>query len=215
MIKLVLWDWNGTILDDLQISLAAVNRLFVSDGKPEIDLQRYYECVDTPISKFYEHFYDLSVTPFSHFGKIWRETYNELSSTLSLTPDCLDCLEHFRKMGCKQTIISASHADDVLPYIERFGIGHYFDKVITADDKNAGSKIEKAREYFASAGTLPDETIFIGDTTHDMEVAEALGVKGFLVTTGHQSEKQFFEAGIAKDRIVKLRDLVERISFNA
>lgn len=195
MIKLVLWDWNGTLLDDLSQSLEAVNVLLRSDGIPEIDAARYRECTDTPIAKFYAHFYSMEKTPFERVATVWRNAYNDLSPTLTLTNGALEALGYFRANGAVQAIVSAAHSEDVVPYAERFGIADYFDEIITADDRLAGSKIEKAKKYFEKKGIPAADTLFVGDTLHDLETARALGVRCILVRCGHQGEKEFAAAG--------------------
>ena len=191
MIKLVLWDWNGTLLDDVRQSLECVNRLLRRRNMSEITLEQYYSYVDTPIEKFYEHLFDMSTVDFTEIAKAYHQDYDAQSDSLSLNDGATEVLEYFSAHGVKQTIVSAAHRDMIDNVIDKFGIKHYFDSILSSDDLNAGSKIDRARHYFAQANVLPDETLFIGDTLHDLETAESLGVKCILTTKGHQSIKQF------------------------
>lgn len=57
---IILWDWNGTLADDGYASLLAVNDMLEKRSMPAITMEQYYAYIDTPISKFYEHIFDLN-----------------------------------------------------------------------------------------------------------------------------------------------------------
>ena len=73
MIRNVVWDWNGTLLDDVEASLVSVNDMLDSFSIPPITLETYYTYVDTPISRFYEHLFDLEKMPMSRLAPLFRE----------------------------------------------------------------------------------------------------------------------------------------------
>ena len=73
--KVVIWDWNGTLADDVGASLLATNDILKNHGKAPIDMVQYYEYIDTPISRFYAHLFDLDEVPMSVIGPEFSEYY--------------------------------------------------------------------------------------------------------------------------------------------
>ena len=63
--KTVIWDWNGTLADDGYASLLVVNDILAKRNMPPITMDQYYQYIDTPISRFYEHLFDLNKVPMS------------------------------------------------------------------------------------------------------------------------------------------------------
>ena len=80
--------------------------------------------------------------------------------------------------------------------VRHFGIRRYVDPILGLDDHYAESKLELGKAWLDSAGVDPDTVLLIGDTLHDHEVADALGVGCLLVAHGHQSEEQLARAGV-------------------
>ena len=72
--KLIIWDWNGTLYADRDISLMTVNYILDKRGMPPITLEQYYSYVDTPITRFYEHLFDMSKVSFDEniFGAFMK-----------------------------------------------------------------------------------------------------------------------------------------------
>ncbi len=191
MIKLVLWDWNGTILDDVYQSMEAVNRMLDRKNMPRIDIDKYYSLVDTPIERFYHKLFGTTDIDFAEIAHEFHNDYDEQIPTLSLNDGANEMLEYFESIGAKQAVISSAHVDMIEKVIDNFDVRKYFDVILASRDKEAGSKIERAKKYFENVRISPDETIFIGDTLHDFETAKALGVKCILTTQGHQTRREF------------------------
>ena len=83
--KYVIWDWNGTLLDDVGAALASVNDMLALRGKEPIDLVRYRECIGVPIIKFYEQVFDMANDDYQLIIKQFNEGYarHELDCGLS------------------------------------------------------------------------------------------------------------------------------------
>ena len=146
---LIVWDWNGTLLDDVYIALEAVNRTLRKRNMNEIDIEQYYSFVDMPIIRFYEHIFDLDKVPFSVLSKEFTEFTEAQESNLKLHDGVIEKLQDFKCRGCRQIIVSAAHIEQIKYYLEKFGIAEYFEAVLGADDFLAESKIERAEKYFA------------------------------------------------------------------
>lgn len=186
MKEYIIWDWNGTIIDDVGIALDAVNDMLRIQDRPEITLEEYRDAMDTPILRFYEHFFDMNETEFDWIAEHFQTYYNEHKEQLKLHEGVKELLETCRKQGCHQIILSSSHTEIIRFYAELFGVSGYFDAVLGADDLLAAGKIERAAAYFEQNKIPKAETVMIGDSVHDFEVSQTLGIDCILMSGGHQ-----------------------------
>lgn len=193
--KYILWDWNGTLLDDLTASLYAVNDMLKMYEKNEIDIEEYYSYIDTPIYKFYEKIFDLNVVTMDIIKPLFGELYEKNSGLVKLADGANKVLEFCSENKVKQYIISAAHIDDLLRYANKFNVTHYFEKIDAATDYDAGSKIERAKKLIEEQKIDKNTCVMIGDTLHDLDTAIALGVECILYSKGHTEEKILEKSG--------------------
>ena len=191
--KVVIWDWNGTLADDVYASLRATNDILKKRNIPPIDMERYYEYIDTPISRFYEHLLDLNEVPMEVIGGEFYEFYPKYFE--GLHQGAAELLEDLKQAGLRQVILSSAHRKNVEQDTVRFGIRDYFDDILAADDLLAAGKVERAKAWLAQQEIAPTEMVMIGDTLHDYETARAMGVDCILCAIGHQSEADLRTAG--------------------
>lgn len=186
--KHVIWDWNGTLVDDVEVAVGAVNALLTEHGLPALDAHSYRREFGFPVRKYYEKLgFDFARVPFEKLCDRFAEEYNSKRAKLArLFPDVQPLLESARR-GRKQSILSAAaqwHLDEIT---EHFAIRHHFDHVFGINDHFASSKLGRGRELIAASGVTAAETVLIGDTDHDCEVAGELGIACVLVADGHQT----------------------------
>ena len=209
MIRQILWDWNGTLLDDLQYGMDVRNRIFPAFNLPTIDsIEAYHAQFTFPIRLYYERagVTDDIFVPIAH---AWMDEYVRGFSTVPLHADALETLERFAAAGLMQTVLSASKLDLLTEQIAQFDIQHHFAAILGLGDIYAGSKEEIGRKYLQSCPIPPEETLMIGDTLHDAEVAAAIGAKCILVARGHQSRETLLTAGVpVVDTLKAAADLI-------
>ena len=182
----IIWDWNGTIIDDVGIALDAVNDMLREQDRPEITLEEYRKAMDTPILRFYEQFFDMDVTDFDWIAERFQSYYETHKDQLRLHEGVEGLLESCRQRGCHQVILSSSATRIIQFYAVLFGVADYFEAVLGADDLLASGKIERAVEYFEQNKIPKEETVMIGDSVHDFEVSQTLGIDCILMSGGHQ-----------------------------
>lgn len=195
MMKQIIWDWNGTLLDDLMYGIRVRNRTFPAFGLPTIDrLDDYYAQFTFPIREYYGR---AGVTDenFVQVAHAWADEYERSFAEVELHADARETLERFRQAGLKQIVLSATKRDMLLRQISQFGIQHYFDEILGLGDIYAGSKEEIGRQYLRSCGIPPCETLMLGDTLHDADVARAIGAHCILIPRGHQNRQTLSAAG--------------------
>ena len=184
----ILWDWNGTLIDDAVTSLNCVNDMLTEMNKTLITLEQYYTYVETPIIGFYRHILTEEELDFSRISKSFHEAYNNRLSETELSSNALNVLQALKKNGAKQYIITATKEESARKLTIKYGVNEYFDGIFGADNTLAESKVERALKFFNENNINPADTVFIGDTLHDLETANALGVDCILVTFGHQGK---------------------------
>lgn len=191
----MIWDWNGTIMDDVHVALDAVNAMLEEWHRPYISMEEYRRAMDTPIIHFYECFFDMEETPFSWIAQCFNEYYREHQREILLQEGVEEKLELFRRNRCHQIVLSSSAERMIEEYAEKYGIISYFDDILGADNLLAESKIERAVRYFQKQRIPLDKTVLIGDTVHDYEVASELGIDCILLACGHQDKESLCACG--------------------
>lgn len=193
----VVWDFNGTILDDLGLTVATINRLLKARKLPAITKQEHREAFRFPISDYYDDLGLISESEdFEKLSRLYHELYMEGVGQCRLHDGIRDALAFLEKEGIRQYVLSAMHEPHLKSCISDLGIGDYFDAVFGLKDLYARSKIERGHQCVSECAIDPARTALIGDTEHDMEVARVLGMVPVAAAWGHQSAGMF-EANIA------------------
>lgn len=185
----IFWDFNGTVIDDVNTALGCVNDLLERKGREPITLADYYNYVETPIVGFYHHILPPEEIDFDEISRDYHRDYARRESDTHLANGAFELLQRLHSDGAHQYIITANHIDETTQIAERTGILPFIDKISGADNSLADSKIDRARELFDSLCIDRNDAVLIGDTLHDLETANTLGIDCVLVTYGHQGRK--------------------------
>lgn len=184
----LIWDFNGTILDDVQLGIDCVNRMLAPRGLPTLpSVEAYHAVFGFPIDEYYRRLgfdfekedYDTVLAPE------WVAHYLAGEPACGMNPGVVETISAVEALGVPQLVLSASRREQLLGQLSRLGITHRFEEVLGLDNIHARSKRHLAlawQEAHPHANPL-----FVGDTTHDAEVAAALGADCVLYAGGHQS----------------------------
>lgn len=188
--ELILWDWNGTLLDDVPLCVDALNRLLKRYGYPQqYGLAAYREIFGFPVQDYYVRAgFDFSRHPFPVLAESYMQDYLPHAAACPLAGGAVAALEAFRAAGLRQVILSASRTSVLEQQVSERGIRAYFDELLGLDDIYARSKVEIGLAYLRRGGFEPARAVLIGDSVHDYEVAQAMGVRCVLQCAGHQTE---------------------------
>lgn len=191
MYEYVIWDFNGTILDDLQLCLDLLNEMLKRQLKPMLSIEQYKEVFGFPIKDYYTQAgLTFEETSFDELSQFFIERYQPASFSCSLHPGVIKTLESLGQFGIKNIILSASRTDNLIEQTQVLNIFKYFEYIIGTDNIKGQGKVERGLELMKQSGIDPKTCLYVGDTIHDAEVATALGVKVILYTGGHQSENR-------------------------
>lgn len=195
--KYIMWDWNGTILDDLTINFETINKLLSDRGLPSMkSLSEYKDLFGFPVIDFYEKIgFDLENEKFENIARDYvREYYNRFFES-DIFPDAENVLRYVLSTEREQLIVSATEQEALLKQVEEFGIDHLFTEILGMSDIYAKSKVQLAERWMKENGVNPKDVLFIGDTTHDFEVARNIGCSCILISSGHNSRERLLFTG--------------------
>ena len=209
--KHIIWDWNGTLLNDVDFCRKIINRILVENKLPELSLERYREIFTFPVKDYYEIAgLDFSKTSFEVLGKDFMVEYEEKKLTCSLFDDAVDVLNSINNKGIGQSVLSAYLHDNLVGILNHYNLNLYFDNVVGLDNIYAGSKTHLGLQLIELLKIPGNEILFIGDTLHDADVAEAMGVNSVLIANGHQvKEKLLVNSNIVLDNMSELKNFLK------
>lgn len=208
--KTILWDWNGTLLNDISICIDAINILLRERSKKEIDEQTYREIFTFPVRDYYiKAGFDFENEAFEKPAIEFIEQYEKLVINATLFEDVKVILESISNRGYNQMILSAMQQDLLTDMVKEHAIDHFFSEIIGIENHYAAGKVDNAKKLIAGLDGNAGEIILIGDTIHDHEVGKELGIQVILVARGHQSEERLRNTG---SRVVRnFKELMELI----
>ena len=201
----LVWDFNGTVLDDVLHGVRCVNPMLEARGLAPIpDVATYRTLFDFPIEDYYRRLgfdfekesYDTVLAPE------WVARYVAGEADCTLNEGVTETLAAVRAMGVPQLMLSASRLEQLLAQLERLGLSDAFSEVLGLDNIHARSKTHLAEAW---RERHPDaRPLFVGDTVHDAAVARAIGADCVLFTGGHQCRERLASCGVP---------LIDRIEY--
>lgn len=187
-IKHLIWDWNGTLFNDVQLSVDIINNLLKINKLPQITYEKYRNIFTFPVSDYYKLAgFDFNKTSFEILGKMFMEEYENCKYEMNLFNGAKEILEIVRSRGISQSVLSAYKYDTLLEVLEHYCISEYFESVSGLDNIYAGSKEHLGIELRKKLNFHKSEILLVGDTLHDADVAKAMDVDCVLISNGHQS----------------------------
>ena len=191
----VFWDFNGTILADMQAGMESTNEMLSSRELPVIpSLEVYRTIFDFPIKEYYRGLgFDFAKESYEVLAPIWVDLYNEKSKNAPTNDGVVETVARIGELGIKQVIFSATEREMLLRQLSALSLVEPFDEIIGLDNIHAESKTHLAVRWRAEH---PDAKIlYVGDTVHDAENARILEADCLLYTGGHQSRERLSKCG--------------------
>jgi phosphoglycolate phosphatase len=187
----IIWDWNGTLLDDKWLCIESINVLLTKRHLEPIDEEKYNRIFRFPVRKYYEEAgFDFSREPFEVPALEFIRLYDDRKKECGLQQGAGAILDYFARQGKKQYILSASETTVLEEMTSHFGIAGYFSLIKGLDNHYAHGKGDLGLELLAEIGADPLSVLLIGDTCHDKEVADLMGIDAILCSHGHFSKER-------------------------
>ena len=193
----IIWDWNGTLLNDAWLCVEVMNRMLSERNLPPLSLEKYRTIFDFPVKDYYQKLgFDFTSEPFEAVGMEFMILYNLRQNECVLHREVVQILETFEEKGYKQHILSAREENELKLETTKLGVAKYFDSITGLKDHYAHGKSEIGRSLLTAIDIPAEKIIFIGDTHHDAEVAAELGIDCILIPNGHHSEERILDCGV-------------------
>ncbi len=192
----IIWDWNGTLLNDLDLCIDSINSLLKKRSLQLLDHDSYKEVFSFPVKDYYQAIgFDFAKEDFEIPAKEFIDLYDSRVENCPLHLSAVEVLEAFKTKGYRQFVLSAMKQPMLEKTLKHNGIFPFFEGVAGLNDHYAVSKVERGKELLAEFEINTKNTWMIGDTNHDFEVAHELGINCILVADGHQSFARLKETG--------------------
>ncbi|CAI8291740.1 MAG: Phosphoglycolate phosphatase [Opitutia bacterium UBA7350] len=194
----IIWDWNGTLLDDTWLCVEVLNGLLTERERSTINPDEYRKQFGFPVIHFYDYLgFDVDLDSFESVSRAFVDAYEaRWLRECSLHSDAESVLGRLSDEGLSHSVLSAAKQETLDDGIAHYGIGSHFTAVIGTDNIHALGKVEQGRAWMARLDWPPEAVVLVGDTLHDLEVAEAIGCDCILMTHGHHCPSRLGDRGV-------------------
>lgn len=186
MIKHIIWDWNGTLVDDVDLCVEILNQELTIRHISEISVRHYKENFFFPVNEFYETLgLPSNGTEYECLNETYIREYRARYKECDLHFGARETLEKLISKGISHSILSAGKRADVESFTRHFGVNSLFLEIDGASNIEAKGKDERALDHLSRFGFHQSEVILVGDSCHDWEVAQLIGCNAILFEHGH------------------------------
>ncbi len=206
----IIWDWNGTLLDDAWLCVEILNDITRKYNKGPVTFGQYRSEFDFPVKDYYRNIgFDFTVESFETVANEYITEYNRRRFECNLNSDAVNVLRICSKAGVTQSILSAYQQTRLEEAVAHFQITGFFTKLFGLNDYYAAGKIENGKRLIEQLDCRANHVLLIGDTTHDYEVAESIGADCVLLTCGHQSKQKLLTCKTTTlDNLTQITDII-------
>ena len=184
----LIWDWNGTLLDDVEVNVKVINEMLSKRDLPLLDINTYKEIFCFPVKQFHIRIgIDFEKESIEEISAEYMERYKNYEKDIKLHVDVPFILDAINAKDISQYILSAAGKDDLLRMLNRFHLTDKFKGIYGSDNICATGKIGIGQRLIKENSLDPGKALIIGDTLHDAEVAKTLGINCILYSGGHNN----------------------------
>ncbi len=193
----IIWDFNGTLIDDAWLCVEIINEMSRERGKRPVTREQYMKEFGFPVRDFYERLgFDFSVEPFDVLAGDYIAKYDRKCRECDLHDHAVEVMKHYQECGIEQSVLSALHQTRLEALLDFFELRPLFSRVVGLDDHHAHGKTEQGKQLMAELGFASGQAVLIGDTIHDYEVAQEAGMDCILFAGGHLLERRLQSCGV-------------------
>jgi len=195
--KHIIWDWNGTLFDDAWLCVDVMNGVLSRRNLPLMTIERYREVFDFPVIDYYKRLgFDFDNEPFEISGTEFIVEYEKRRYEAKLQAEVKEVLQYVKDLGMSQSLLSAYKQGTLDELVDYFGLRSFFIGVLGLDNHYAHSKIDIGRQWMDEMHYDSHEVLFVGDTVHDHDVADAIGADCVLIPSGHHTLQKLENCGV-------------------
>jgi phosphoglycolate phosphatase-like HAD superfamily hydrolase len=191
----LVWDWNGTLLDDLSLVVTATNASLALLGGPAVTEEEHRRDFRRPISEYYASVLGRPVdeVQFAALDAAFHRAYSDGLTTCALSPGAIEVLAQW---AGTQSLLSMWFHEELVPTVHRYGIAGYFARVDgLRASVGGGPKAPHLAAHLASLGLAGSDCVLIGDSVDDADAAVSLGARVVLYTGGFTDPDRLLATG--------------------
>jgi len=208
MIRNIIFDWSGTLVDDLRAVWTSTNFTIEKSGHPKISLEQFRSEFILPYDLFYQR-----VAPgisMDLLEKWYMESYREEQKRIRPLPYTYEFFDYCKAHKLKTLLLSTIHPDHYKVQSEAISLDFDIEYVRVMDKRRKILDILEENQLSAK------ETIFIGDMQHDVETAKLGGIGSCAVLTGYNKREQLEEVkpDFIAENLEHLKEVLDRNSLS-
>jgi phosphoglycolate phosphatase-like HAD superfamily hydrolase/ADP-ribose pyrophosphatase YjhB (NUDIX family) len=209
MIRNIIFDWSGTLVDDLPAVWLATNHVLAKAKCKEMSLEQFRAEFCLPFTGFYDR--HIPHIPLPELEEWFHARYRQVQDSVCALPHAGEFLEFCRRHQLRSFLLSTIHREHFAVQAAVTGFGEYLEKAYV----NIWDKRKKIHEILQENRLEPGETVFVGDMQHDIETAKHGGIHSCAVLTGYNTLQQLrlAEPDLIVEHLGELRDILDRQSF--
>lgn len=209
----LVWDWNGTLLNDLNLVVSATNTALAGIGGPVITAEEHRTQFRRPVADYYAEVLGrvLDAEEFGRLDKLFHDAYRIGLASCELAEDAVGAI---RSWTGSQSLLSMWFHDELVPAVDRYGLTALFHQVDGLRGTVGGDRkaVHLAR-HLATFGVDGASTVLIGDSVDDAEAAESVGARCVLYTGGFTDSARLRAAGVpVADSLTEAVELATKLA---
>ena len=190
----IIWDWNGTLLDDTWLFVDIMNNILMNKNMESITLEKYKEIFDFPVKNYYAKLgFKVDKKSFEKYGMEFINIYKKRRYEAKVHNLVDKILAELTNKNIKHSILSAQHQLLLNDLINYYNLNNHFQNIIGLNNYYANSKIKEGKQLIKKINLNPSNILLIGDTNHDYEVAQKLKIDCLLISHGHHSHSKLLK----------------------
>ncbi len=195
--KHVVWDWNGTLVNDVEFCVDILNGILRDLSLSQITVELYREKFSFPVYDFYVALgWDRTGMSFEEISNAFVNAYWSDWKKCDLHSNVSFLITGLHNKGLTQSILSASKQEPLEGFVRHYDLEVYLNDCIGIKDQYAHGKIDEGKAWIEKSEFKEDEILMIGDTVHDFEVAQEMGIDCVLIADGHNSVERLNTCGV-------------------
>ncbi|MFC7528072.1 HAD family hydrolase [Actinoplanes sp. GCM10030250] len=194
--KHLVWDWNGTLLDDLSLVVASTNQAFATVGGRAVEADEHRRAFRRPVAEFYAEMLGRAVDEeeFGRLDRIFHDAYRVGLTDISLAADAMAAIKTWPG---SQSLLSMWFHSELIPAVEGYGLAGLFSRIDGLRTEVGGDlKAGHLARHLAGLGVAGETVVLIGDSLDDAAAAEAVGGKAVLYTGGFTDPSRLRASGL-------------------
>ena len=195
--KSIIWDWNGTLFNDIDYNYGIVAKMLKKRGVQGFDKKEYRGAFCFPIIDFYKKVgFDVSEpSQYRDLVEEYGELYDRDVFLCEVEEYAVEAIDYLNKKGMRQYLLSGLNECKLKEQVEHYGIDFYFDSIIGSSKNDASDKMSNALELISTFDVNMKTCLMVGDTVYDAQIADCVGCDVVLYSRGHQDKSILMKTG--------------------